>query len=138
MTPPRALRLVCTLAGARAKSPLLPPPPPFGLAAYVDDDGADIAVLLDLDAEASERAQVEVAAAQIPAADDQPAGRRVFVLAARANVGGFFARIFARGRGHVTPAVRATALLARGYVNLGSDDSGALKTVWGEATPSPS
>ncbi len=128
---PRALRLVCALAGAR------PPPPPFGLPAYVDTPDAALAIVLDVDPGATARAQVDLAAAQIPQADAEPnaepnadgAGRLVVVLAARALAGGFFARMLGQGRAPIPPEVRATALLARGYVNLGSDGD----VVWGEA-----
>ncbi len=125
-SPPRALRLVC------AQPSVHPPTPPFGLAAFTDDPDAAMAVLLDVDPEAGERAQVDVAALQIPHADDVPAGRFVVVLAGRAQVGGFFSRLFAGSRANVPIAVRATALLARGYTNLGADAESGL--VWAEAT----
>jgi len=122
---PKALRLVCRTPGARA------PLPPFGLGAFTGDANAAVAVLLDVNAEDSERAQVDAAAPQIPHADELPAGRLVVVLAARAQTGGFFSRLFAGGRAEVPRAVRATALLARGYANLGANAEAGL--VWGEA-----
>ena len=130
MTPPtpRSLRLVCSAAGARA------PSPPFGLPAFTADTDADMAVLLDVDPDANEHAQVDAAAAQIPDAAELPKGRVVVVLAARAQTGGFFSRLLSSGRARVSPAVRATALLARGYTNLGADD----ELVWGEAPTRPS
>jgi hypothetical protein len=123
---PRALRLVCSVSGAR------PPVPPFGLASFVNDADADVAVMLDVDPEANERAQLDAAAAQIPAAAELPAGRIVVLLPQRAQAGGFFSRLLASGRARVSPAVRATALLARGYTNLGADD----ELVWGVTRPS--
>jgi hypothetical protein len=126
---PKALRLVCRTPGARA------PLPPFGLGAFTDDPDAAVAVLLDVDGEGGERAQVDVVAQQIPHADELPAGRLVVVLPTRAHAGGFFSRLLAGSRAGVPLAVRATALLARGYVDLGANAEADL--VWGEAATRP-
>jgi hypothetical protein len=127
---PLALRLLCRQPDARA------PAPPFGLATFSDDPDAAVAVLLDVSPDDAERAQVDAAASQIPHADELPEGRLVVVLGARAQAGGFFSRLFAGSRAHIPVAVRATALLARGYRSLGADAEADL--VWGEATRRPS
>jgi hypothetical protein len=116
---------VCRASGGRR------PAPPFGLAAFTDDEGAAIAVLLDVDAEASTRAQVEDAAAQIPDAASLPAGRLVVVLPERAARRGLLGRIF--GARQVPRVVRATALLARGYdaIACGADEVSGADLVWG-------
>jgi len=125
---PPALRLVC-LSGAGARAPS----PPFGLRAFTDDADADIAVLLDLDAETAERAQVDAALAQIPEADSVP-GRLVVVLAERAAARGLLGRLFRPAK--IPRAVRATALLARGYdaIASGVDEASGADLVWGRAT----
>ena len=121
---PEALRLVCRLEGAR------PPAPPLGLRAWSQDEDAAIAVLLDLDPQPPDRAQVDLAVTQLPDPRELPEGRLVAVLDARASAGGLFTRLFSGARAHVPVAVRATALLARGYANVTAEAG----LVWGEAT----
>jgi hypothetical protein len=125
---PSRLRLVCRLPGARA------PTPPFGLDAFEEGDAAAVAVLLDFDAERPLRAQVDEAAAQIPDAKSLPDGRLVVVLAERANGRGLLGRLLG-GRTHVPRIVRATALLARGYreIGAGADEVSGTDLVWGTA-----
>jgi hypothetical protein len=124
-----ALRLVRPKA-AEGRDPI----PPLGLRAF-DDTAADVAIFLDVDPSASERAQVEAAAAQIPHARDLPPGRIVVVLPERATPAGIFARLFGGARATVPRAVRATALLARGYKGIAStvDAKTDLDLVWAVA-----
>ncbi len=120
---PSALRLVC-----RAPT-VSPPATPLGLRAFTDDPAAEICVLLDIDPETPEREQVDAACAQIPDAADLPAGRLVIVLPERAKGRGLLTRLFGGTRAHVSCAVRATALLARGYSEIGAEAG----LVWGKA-----
>ena len=110
------------------------PIPPLGLRGF-DERAADVAVFLDLDPAASDRAQVDLAAAQIPAAAEIARGRVVIVLPERAVPTGILARLFGGGRASIPRAVRATALLARGYGGIAAalDPKTDLDLVWGVA-----
>jgi hypothetical protein len=81
------------------------------------------------------REGVDLAAAQIPLASEMPEGRIVVVLPERAASGGIITRLFRGGRTPVPRAVRATALLARGYREIGAavDAKTDLDLVWGVA-----
>jgi hypothetical protein len=77
----------------------------------------------------------EAAAAQLPLARDLPRGRVVFVLPERAAPGGLLKRLFGGAGAPIPRAVRATALLARGYADIGAtvDAKTDLDLVWGVA-----
>jgi len=124
-----ALRLVRPVA-AEGRDPV----PPLGLRGF-DETAQDIAVFLDVDPAASERAQVDAAAVQIPPAREVARGRLVIVLPERAAPAGILARLFGGGRASVPRSVRATALLARGYGAIGAcvDPKTDLDLVWGVA-----
>jgi hypothetical protein len=131
MTPPAlpALRLVTTAQGAR------PPKPPLGLRAFTEAPDAALAVLLDLEDGPPARAQVDLVAAQLPAPEDLPEGRVVLVLGERAAGASLLGRLLRRDVG-IPRAVRSTALLARGYVELGAGtDATGRELVWGKAAP---
>jgi hypothetical protein len=127
-----ALRLVCRAKDAR------PPTPPLGVSAYTEDPSAAVAILLELDAGQSEREQVDDAWEQIPAAESLTPGQAVVVLPDPARGRGIFGRLFAGGK-DIPRAIRATALLARGYTNIGAgkDDVSGADLVWGEAEAKP-
>jgi hypothetical protein len=127
MTPsrPTALRLVTRAVGARE------PGAPLGLRSWSTDADA-IAVLIDA-AELDVDNPREIAA-QIPQATELPQATRVFVLG-----------VAARGRGaigwlaraiRIPRATRCTALVARGYVEVGAgaDDTGS-DLAWGLSSP---
>ena len=119
MTPPRAgaLRLLARTAGARL------PKPPLGLSSWAPTADA-IAVLLDAGRDASSIAGI---AAQLPDAGSLPSRTPVFVLGKAAEVRSFW-RLFARGV-TISRAARCSAMLARGYVDIGADTD----LVWGYA-----
>ncbi len=122
---PTGLRLVTRAVGARE------PGPPLGLRSWSTDADA-IAILIDA-------AEIDVdnpgeIAAQVPQSTELPPATLVFVLG-----------VAARGRGaigwlaraiRIPRATRCTALVARGYVEVGAgaDDSGA-DLVWGLSSP---
>ncbi len=117
MTPPAAgaLRLVTRARGAR------PPRPPLGLAAWSPAADA-IAVLIDAGDDS-----IAGIAAQLPEGASLPSGTPVFVLAKAADVRAFW-RLFAPAQ-TVPLAARCSALLARGYVDIGAD----ADLAWGHA-----
>jgi hypothetical protein len=83
---------------------------------------------------------VAEAAQQIPAIAEtaKKTGARVFVHPEPARAGGMLGRLFG-GKKTVPRAVRASALLARGYIDLGAaeGESDGIDWVWGTASPSP-
>jgi hypothetical protein len=123
VTPPHAvaLRLVAREQGTK------PPRPPLGLAAWSSTADA-IAVLLDAGSGADPRTVAGVAS-QVPHASTLPAGTAVFVLG-KATAARPFWRLFARAL-PVPRAVRCTALLARGYIDIAADDVDGDDLAWG-------
>ncbi len=126
-TVPTALRLV-RREGRRATLRT-----PFGLASF-DSEGVAIAVALDV-AAGSEIGELPSAASQIPHASTVAAGTLVVVLGDADRDDGLFARLFSGGRTALPRAVRASALLARGYVAIGAgvDPASGLDLAWGFA-----
>lgn len=130
---PRAFRLVGP--GAAAAAGRLPSP----LGAPFTDDGDAVAVILD-EAHATDLATV---ARALPAPSDLDPGMLVVVLphaSAPASKSWLLASRFfaALGRGKTVPRVlRSSALLARGYVELGAcvDDASRLDLAWGRVPP---
>jgi hypothetical protein len=128
MIPPRptALRLLTRARWAR------PPAPPLGLHAWSDDADA-IAVLLDAsDLDGDDPADV---AAQIPHATDLPHTTAVFVFGAAARNRGVFRWLVRPVK--ISRAARCTALVARGYVAVGSgtDHASGADLAWGFSSP---
>jgi hypothetical protein len=119
VTPPRpgALRLHTRAEGAK------PPRPPLGLAAWSPTADA-IAVLLDAGDDATAIAGI---VAQLPDGASLPPGTPVLVLAKAADLRPFW-RVFARDV-TIPRAARCSALLARGYVDIGAD----VDLAWGYA-----
>ena len=128
---PRAFRLVGPgAAGARGR---LPSP----LGAPFADDGDAVAVVLD-EAHAGDLAAV---AAALPAPSELDAGALVVVLpfaSPPTSKSRLFALFGALGRGRTVPRIlRSSALLCRGYVDLGAcfDDASRLDLAWGRVPP---
>jgi hypothetical protein len=119
---PAALRLV-----TRARAGKLPKPP-LGLRAWSPDAEA-LALLLD-EQRGDPRALAEVAA-QLPRASSLAPGTLVVILGTAANERPFW-RLFARGA-EVSRAARCSALVARGYVDVGAglDEATGADLAWG-------
>ena len=89
-----------------------------------------IAVLLDA-ADGGEPRTIAGVAAQLPHASTLPSGTPVFVLGTAAAARPFW-HLFARGV-PIPRAARCTALLARGYVDIGADEVDGDDLAWGHA-----
>jgi len=130
---PTALRLSC------ARPQRSPPRPPFGLRAWSDLPAADVAVLLDLPPmwPASGFGQVDVVAHQLPDAPSLAPGQLVVVLPRGAPPAEWLGRLVGK-RTWAAGAIRATALLTRGYGRIGAgfDATSRQDLVWGYA-PEP-
>jgi hypothetical protein len=128
--PPGALRLACVRSIRR------PPRPPFGLSAWTDASDVCIGVLLDLpDAwPTSGFGETEVVARQLPDPASLAAGQLVVVLPRGAPAEEWLGRLLGK-RPWAAGAVRATALLARGYCRIGAgfDPVSHYDLVWGYA-----
>jgi hypothetical protein len=122
---PRSIRLSPPANGARA------PAPPFGLRAWTEDASAQaVAVQLDLPGDYD----IADVARQVPDPDGFGARTLVVVLGEAAGGGSrLLSRLFGGRRPRVERAVRASALLARGYVDLGGgvDDGSGQDLAWG-------
>jgi hypothetical protein len=114
---PKALRLRGPREGAR---------PPFGLSGF-SDDAADVAVALDLDPDDD---SVAVVAAALPSPAELPPNAIVLVLPTRPPPRGLLARL--RTPPPISRAHRASALLARGYVDIEADvdPKSGMDLVW--------
>jgi len=112
MIPPRpaALRLWTRVEGIRL------PAPPLGLLQWTPDATA-LAVLVD--ATHFDGDEVQAVATQIPLASDLPPGSPVFVLGTAVVAARSWRAILGPRRAPVSRAVRCSALLARGYVDIG-------------------
>jgi hypothetical protein len=119
-----ALRLM-----ARAGPLRSPPKPPLGLEGWSPTAEA-IAVLLDAAADRDPRTIAGVAA-QLPLASTLPSGTPVFVLG-KATAARPFWHLLAR-RIPIPLASRCTALLVRGYVDIGADEVDGDDLAWGHA-----
>ena len=130
---PSALRI----APADA-SPL--PRPPFGLRRWSDAHDAPVAVLLSLPAgwPPTGLGDVDTIAAQLPDPSSLAAGTLVVILGEGMASPGLFGRLL-RPRGRIARAVRASALLVRGYVDIGGglDPSTRQDLAWGYAAVTP-
>jgi hypothetical protein len=125
---PESLRL-----HTRSTSAIRPPRPPFGLPGW-SPDGAAVAVLLD--ASGADLEDLAAVAEQIPAAAALPAGTQVVVLGTAAATGGLWRRLLGRRGEPVARPVRCSALVARGYVDVGGGREGSSDLAWGRA-PGP-
>jgi hypothetical protein len=125
LTPPQvgSLRLI----GRASRAAL--PRPPLGLAAWSAAADA-IAVLVNAATDADVHSVAGVAA-QLPEASTLPPGTPVFVLGTAAAVRSFW-RPFARGV-PIPRASRCTALLARGYIDIGAEEVDGDDLAWGHA-----
>jgi hypothetical protein len=125
VTPPRAeaLRLIARAQRAR------PPRPPLGIAAWSPTADA-IAVLLDAGGDGDPRTVAGVAA-QLPEASDLAPGTPVLVLGRATPLRAFW-RLFARDV-PIPRAPRCTALLVRGYVDIGAGVINGDDLAWGYA-----
>ncbi len=127
MTAPRAIRLWTS-----ARDPA-PPKAPFGLASWSDDAEA-IAVLLE--GSTATLDDTGAVAAQIPNARTRPHASAVVVLGTAAASGSRLRRfLLPTASVRVARAPRCSALLARGYVDIGAgtDDHSGADLVWGFA-----
>lgn len=118
MTKPRSLRFV----GSGAPPSVLP----YGVARI---DAAGDAVLIRID---PKHRDLDAVAESLPDAASLPPGTQVVLLAEVTPSGGFFGAFGAR---KLDRTVRAGALLARGYVDLGAevDVTSQLDLVYGRA-----
>jgi hypothetical protein len=130
MKPPRpdALRLVTRDEGAK------PPKPPLGLRTWTPSANA---VALLLDAQTADLRSVPSVAAQVPLASELAGGTLVVLLptaSQRRSLLRWFAAAVAIPR-----AVRCSALLARGYVDIGAgtDQATGADLAWGSAPSGP-
>jgi hypothetical protein len=121
---PAALRLSTRARDARA------PAPPLGVSAWSDEADA-VAVLLDgAEADLDDASAV---ADQLPAASTLPPRTLVVVLGTPARAGGVLRRWLPARTAPVPRSARCTALLARGYVDVGAEAGVA----WGWSPGSP-
>jgi hypothetical protein len=118
---PAALRLVTTARGRAPK-------PPFGLKEW-SATGDALALLLE--ARGGDDLSAAEVAAQLPAASTLPSGAAVWVLGTAASDGALW-RLFGRGSA-VSRAARCSALVARGYVDVGAGAEGGADLAWGRA-----
>jgi len=94
------------------------------------DEGA--AVEVRLDASGADLEEPAAVARQIPRASTLAPGTRVFVLATAKDDAGVLRRLLGPRRAPVLRSTLCTALLVRGYVDLGAGKDGA----WGKAPSS--
>lgn len=123
------MRLVRASPGARR-----PPLPPFGLPSW--SEGAQArALLVEVPKSwpSDGVGDVAVVAGQLPEAADLPPGTLVVVLGSGDGEG--LASRWLGARARIARAVRGSALLARGYVNIGAgvDPATRQDLVWGYA-----
>ncbi len=78
----------------------------------------------------SEGPEVAEVIAQLPEIGSIPPGTKVVVAGRAATPSGLFARIFG-GKKTVPRAVRSSALLARGFVDIAAASEGDDDLVWG-------
>ncbi len=88
-------------------------------------------VTVQLDATAADVGVPAAVAGQIPLASTLAPGTRVVVRASATRRGGVLGRLLGPRREPVPRSTACTALLVRGYVDIGADDAGA----WGVAPP---
>jgi hypothetical protein len=108
--PPVQLRLSTPTPGSKR------PPPPFGLLSWSSD--AQATALL-LDARHEKRMDIASVVAQVPSASTLGPRTPMVVFGAADRGGGVLRRLFGGASVNVARATRCTALVARGYVDVG-------------------
>jgi hypothetical protein len=106
------------------------PRPPFGLRGW-STEGHATAVLLD--ARQGDLQSVSSVVAQVPRATTLPPRTPIVLLGNAVRATGVWRRLLGAGTVHVTRASRCTALVARGYVDVGGgiDEVTASDLAWG-------
>jgi hypothetical protein len=103
------------------------PAPPLGIRAW---DPAANAVAVWLDATASDLATVSEVAEQIPDAHGLPERTPIVVLGMAARAPSGWRRLLGAQRVPVARELRCSALLVRGYVDIGSDAEQDVAWAW--------
>jgi hypothetical protein len=119
---PSAIRLVARTPSTK------PPRPPFGLRVW-STEAETVGVLLD--EPNPDHDEIRAVAEQVPLASTLPAGTSVIVLGAARSENRLWRLL---GRTVPVPrAARCTALLVRGYVDIGAglDERGGSDLAWG-------
>jgi hypothetical protein len=121
---PSAMRIVTRTRAAKL------PKPPLGLRSW-SGEGEAIAVLLD--AGTGDPRSLDEVVAQVPHASTLAPGTVVVVLGTAVSERPFW-QVFARGV-DVPRAVRCSALVARGYIEVGAarDDGTGADIAWGKS-----
>jgi len=121
---PATLRLATAGPGSQ------PPRPPFGVREW-SAEGEAIGVLLD--AGRGDRLDLRQVIDQVPSASSLPSRTPMVVLDAAVRRAGALRRLFGGGTVRVARATRCTALIARGYVDVGGgiDEPTGSDLAWG-------
>jgi hypothetical protein len=121
---PRSVRFVGRSPAARQ------PKPPFGLTGWSDDGEATV---VKLDASEADLTAVEAVAAQVPESGAFAERTLVVLLGAATRGGGGWRRLILMGDTSVPRAPRCSALVMRGYVDVGAavDAGTSHDLVWG-------
>ncbi|MGH7438264.1 MAG: hypothetical protein ACRENE_21475 [Polyangiaceae bacterium] len=120
---PRSARLTTRAPGSR------PPPPPFGLPAWVEDGEATV---VELDGSAGDLSRPQDVAEQIPDSRSFEGRTLVVVLARPAAPAAAWKRLMSMGTPRVSRAARCSALLMRGYVDIeAATDEATSDLAWG-------
>lgn len=106
------------------------PRPPFGLRGWSTEAHA---TAVQLDARHGDLQSVSSIVAQIPRATSLPPRTPIVLLGLAVRAPGVWGRLLGAGTVRVTRASRCTALLARGYVDVGGglDEVTASDLAWG-------
>lgn len=121
---PESARFVGLAPNAKA------PPPPFGLKGWSQDGTATV---VELDASTSDLSAAGAIAPQLPECDSLPSRSLVVLLGEAGRGGGAWRRLVRMNATPVSRAARCSALLVRGYVDIGAgtDDGTSHDLVWG-------
>jgi|HubBroStandDraft_3_1064219.scaffolds.fasta_scaffold400161_1 hypothetical protein len=121
---PLELRLITPTPGTKR------PPPPFGLR-FWNSDAQATALLLD--ARHQKRMDVAAVVAQVPRASTLGPRTPMVIFGAADCGGGALRRLFGGASVNVPRAARCTALVARGYVDVGggADAVTGADLAWG-------
>lgn len=117
------------------------PPPPFGIPSWSEGETAAVAVWLEV-ATNAEDGDLASMAAQIPRAETLVANTTVVVLPTAIRPDRGWLRVFGQRTlrvRNVPRALRCTALLVRGYVDIAAEAAGhrGEPLVWGRAPEFP-
>jgi len=120
---PESVRFVTTAPQAKA------PAPPFGLQRWSDDGTATVVML---DASGGDLSGTAAIAAQVPDPGTFPRRTLVILLGEASRAGGAWRRLIRMNTAPVSRADRCSALLVRGYVEIGAGpDEASHDLVWG-------